>query len=147
MSRAELVIDSQDIIHGIQFDILYNPLEIKSVTALQIYGYEVKYKQVSDTLIRGQIFSLQEEALPKSIKFDLINTDGFTGISIVQFQDIILATLEADVIQLENQFFNWENQFGIEAGFSPQRSADQPSATQSPIFSPESSFALATLRR
>ena len=63
ISRAELELDSDIAVHGIQFDIKYNPLEVKSVTPLQINGYEVTYPTISDSLIRGLIFSKEGKEL------------------------------------------------------------------------------------
>ena len=91
ISRAELELDSDIAVHGIQFDIKYNPLEVKSVTPLQINGYEVTYTTISDSLIRGLIFSKEGKELPNTINYDFINADGFNGVSTVQFTDFIAA--------------------------------------------------------
>ena len=67
--QGELVLDSDIAVHGIQFDIKYNPLEIKSVTPLQISEYIVLLTDISDSLVRGLIYSELGKALPTNIKF------------------------------------------------------------------------------
>ena len=52
-SIADLVIDSKQAIHGIQFDIEYDPAKIKSVTLEAIPGFEVNYNELSPGLMRG----------------------------------------------------------------------------------------------
>ena len=79
-SVADLMIDSDKAIHGLQFDIKYNPAEIKSITPAQISGFEVKYNELSDGLIRGLVFSMQGQALPKNLEFEFLNVDGFDGV-------------------------------------------------------------------
>ena len=78
-SVADLKINSDKAIHGLQFDIKYNPTEIKSIIPAQISGFEVKYNELSDGLIRGLVFSLQGHALPENLKFEFLNVDGFEG--------------------------------------------------------------------
>ena len=70
---AELVIDADKVIHGLQFDITYNPSEIKSITPQTIAGFEVSYNELSDGLIRGLVFSMQGHILPENLKFEFLN--------------------------------------------------------------------------
>ena len=72
-ATANLVIDSKEPIHGVQFDITYNPSEIKSITPQAISGFEVKYNELSDGLIRGLVFSLQGQALPENLPFEFVS--------------------------------------------------------------------------
>ena len=90
-SIADLVIDSDKAIHGLQFDITYNPTEIKAVIPQAISGFEVKHNELSDGLIRGLVFSLQGQALPENLAFEFLNAEGFDGTSTIEFKDIILA--------------------------------------------------------
>ena len=53
-----------------QFDISYNPSEIKSVEPVAISGFEVKYNEISEGVIRGLIFSMQGQALPGNLNFE-----------------------------------------------------------------------------
>ena len=108
---ADLVIDSDKAIHGLQFDISYNPSEIKSVEPVAISGFEVKYNEISEGVIRGLIFSMQGQALPENLNFEFVNADGFSGNSTIEFKDIILADskgngIEADVQTYDINFSN-----------------------------------------
>ncbi len=119
-SVAELMIDSDKAIHGLQFDIKYNTSEIKSITPDQISGFEVKYNELSDGLVRGLIFSLQGHALPENLKFEFLNVDGFDGTSTIEFQDIILADGQGNGVEVETQSFdiNFSNALPIRTELS-----------------------------
>ena len=106
-SIADLVIDSDKAIHGLQFDISFNPSEIKSVQPEAISGFEVKYNEISEGVIRGLIFSMQGQALPENLKFEFLNADGFEGTSTIEFKDIILADNQGNGIEVEVISFEW----------------------------------------
>ena len=72
-TMADLVIDSKKAIHGLQFDITYNPSEIQSIIPQSIDNFEVKFNELSDGLIRGLIFSLQGLVLPGNLSFEFVN--------------------------------------------------------------------------
>ena len=74
-SIADLMIDSEVAIHGLQFDIKFNIEEVKSITPTQIPGFEVKYNELADGLIRGLIFSMEAQTLPENITFEFLNVD------------------------------------------------------------------------
>jgi len=105
-SVADLMINSDEAIHGLQFDIKYNPTEIKSITPQQVSGFEVKYNELSDGLIRGLVFSMQGQALPENLKFEFLNADGFGGTSTIEFQDIILADSQGNGVEVEAQTYD-----------------------------------------
>ena len=105
-SVADLMIDSDKAIHGLQFDIKYNPAEIQSITPAPISGFEVKYNELSDGLIRGLVFSMQAQALPENLKFEFLNADGFEGTSTIEFKDIILADSKGNGVQAEVQTYD-----------------------------------------
>ena len=105
-STANLVIDAKEPIHGVQFDIKYNPSEIKSITPQAISGFEVKYNELSDGLIRGLVFSLQGHALPENLPFEFKNVEGFDGNSAVEFTDIILADSHGNGVEVEAQAYD-----------------------------------------
>ena len=105
-SIADLVIDSEKAIHGLQFDISYNPSEIKSIQPEAISGFEVKYNEISDGVIRGLIFSMQGQSLPKNLKFEFINVEGFEGTSTIEFKDIILADSQGNGMDVEVQTYD-----------------------------------------
>ncbi len=105
-SIADLVTDADKAIHGLQFDITFNPAEIKSITPQAISGFEVKYNELSDGLIRGLVFSLQGQALPGSLPFEFHNVEGFEGNSTIEFTDIILADSQGNGVDVEAQAYD-----------------------------------------
>ena len=105
-SIADLVINSDNAIHGLQFDITYNPSEIKSITPQPISGFEVKYNELSDGLIRGLVFSLQGQALPGNLPFEFVNVEGFDGTSTIEFKDIILADSNGKGVDVQAQTYD-----------------------------------------
>jgi len=105
-SIADLVIDSERAIHGLQFDIKYNPEEIKSVIPQTISGFEVKHNELSDGIIRGLVFSLQGQSLPENLTFEFLNAEGFDGTSTIEFQDIILADDSGNSVDVETQSYD-----------------------------------------
>jgi hypothetical protein len=105
-SIADLVIDSDKAIHGLQFDIKYNPEEIKSVVPQAVSGFEVKHNELSDGIIRGLVFSLQGQALPGNLSFEFLNAEGFDGVSTIEFQDIILADGSGNSVDVDVQSYD-----------------------------------------
>ena len=105
-SIADLVINSDKAIHGLQFDITYNPSEIKSITPQAISGFEVKFNELSDGLIRGLVFSLQGQALPGNLPFEFVNVEGFDGTSTIEFKDIILADSNGKGVDVQAQTYD-----------------------------------------
>ena len=105
-SIADLVIDSDKAIHGLQFDIKYNPSEIKSITPQAISGFEVSFNELSDGLIRGLVFSFQGLALPENLPFEFVNVEGFEGTSTIEFKDFILAGSTGNNVEVETQSFD-----------------------------------------
>ena len=106
VSRIKLYIDTDVDVRGIQFDIKYNSKEIRSVIPHDIEGFEMRYNNVTDNLMRGLIFSLKGEALPKGLIFDFTNIEGFSGTSLVEFTDFILADEKGNPIEVQPQLFN-----------------------------------------
>jgi len=105
-SVANLVIDSKEPIHGVQFDIKYNPSEIKSIIPQTISGFEVSYNELSDGLIRGLVFSFQGHALPENLPFEFVNAEGFEGTSTIEFKDFILAGSTGNNVDVETQSYD-----------------------------------------
>ena len=104
-TTANLVIDSKEPIHGVQFDIKYNPSEIKSITPQTISGFEVSYNELSEGLIRGLVFSFQGHALPENLPFEFVNVEGFEGTSTIEFKDFILAGSKGNNVEVETQSY------------------------------------------
>jgi len=104
-STANLVIDAKEPIHGVQFDIKYNPSEIKSIIPQTISGFEVSYNELSEGLIRGLVFSFQGLALPENLPFEFVNVEGFEGTSTIEFKDFILAGSKGNNVDVETQSY------------------------------------------
>ena len=105
-STANLVIDAKEPIHGVQFDIKYNPSEIKSIIPQTISGFEVSYNELSEGLIRGLVFSFQGHALPENLPFEFVNVEGFEGTSTIEFKDFILAGSKGNNVEVETQSYD-----------------------------------------
>ena len=106
VSTANLVIDAKEPIHGVQFDIKYNPSEIKAIIPQTISGFEVNYNELSEGLIRGLVFSFQGNALPENLPFEFVNVEGFEGTSTIEFKDFILAGSTGNNVEVETQSFD-----------------------------------------
>ncbi len=105
-STANLAIDAKEPIHGVQFDIKYNPSEIKSIIPQTISGFEVSYNELSEGLIRGLVFSFQGHALPENLPFEFVNVEGFEGTSTIEFKDFILAGSKGNNVEVETQSYD-----------------------------------------
>ena len=105
-TTANLVIDAKEPIHGVQFDIKYNPSEIKSIIPQAISGFEVSYNELSEGLIRGLVFSFQGHALPENLPFEFVNVEGFEGTSTIEFKDFILAGSKGNNVEVETQSYD-----------------------------------------
>ena len=112
---AELIIDSEIDVKGVQFDIQYNTSEIKSITPQQIDGFNVQHsslaREVSTEMdvMRGLIFSLQGLILNENPKFAVEFASDFHGISTIEFVDIILADTDGNSIAVDIQSFDISN--------------------------------------
>ena len=109
---AELVIDSETAVKGIQFDIQFNTSEIKSITPKEIDGFNVQYNPSLDRktaserdVMRGLIFSLQGHILNENPKFVVEFVSGYQGTSTIEFLDIILADTDGNSIGVEAQSY------------------------------------------
>ena len=105
-STANLAIDAKEPIHGVQFDIKYNPAEIKAIIPQTIAGFEVSYNELSEGLIRGLVFSFQGHALPENLPFEFVNVEGFDGTSSIEFKDFILAGSTGNSVDVETQSYD-----------------------------------------
>ena len=105
-STANLVIDAKEPIHGVQFDIKYNPSEIKSIIPQTISGFEVSYNELSEGIIRGLVFSFQGHELPENLPFEFVNVEGFEGTSTIEFKDFILAGSKGNNVEVQTQSYD-----------------------------------------
>ena len=112
---AELIIDSETGVKGVQFDIQYNTSEIKSITPQQIDGFNVQHSSLARKasterdVMRGLIFSLQGLILNENPKFAVEFTADFQGTSTIEFVDIILADTDGNSIAVDIQSFDISN--------------------------------------
>jgi hypothetical protein len=112
---AELIIDSETGVKGVQFDIQYNTSEIKSITPQQIDGFNVQHSSLARKasterdVMRGLIFSLQGLILNENPKFAVEFVADFHGISTIEFVDIILADTDGNSIAVDIQSFDISN--------------------------------------
>ena len=119
-SIADLMINSEEAIHGLQFDIKYNPSEIKSIIPQEISGFMVEYNELSDGLIRGLVFSLQGQALPNNLTFEFLNAQGFNGTSKIEFKEIILSDPTGNPVDFDSQSYdvNFSAMVPVKTGLS-----------------------------
>jgi hypothetical protein len=112
---AELIIDSETDVKGVQFDIQYNTSEIKSITPQNIDGFNVQHSSLARKasterdVMRGLIFSLQGLILNENPKFAVEFVADFHGISTIEFVDIILADTDGNSIAVDIQSFDISN--------------------------------------
>ena len=112
---AELIIDSETDVKGVQFDIQYNTSEIKSITPQQIDGFNVQHSLLARKasterdVMRGLIFSLQGLILNENPKFAVEFAADFHGTSTIEFVDIILADTDGNSIAVDIQSFDISN--------------------------------------
>ena len=112
---AELIIDSETDVKGVQFDIQYNTSEIKSITPQQIDGFNVQHSSLARKasterdVMRGLIFSLQGLILIENPKFAVEFATDFQGTSTIEFVDIILADTKGNSIAVDIQSFDISN--------------------------------------
>ena len=112
---AELIIDSETDVKGVQFDIQYNTSEIKSITPQQIDGFNVQHSSLARKasterdVMRGLIFSLQGLILNENPKFAVEFATDFQGTSTIEFVDIILADTDGNSIAVDIQSFDISN--------------------------------------
>ena len=112
---AELIIDSETEVKGVQFDIQYNTSEIKSITPQQIDGFNVQHSSLGRKastdrdVMRGLIFSMQGLILNENPKFAVEFAADFHGTSTIEFVDIILADTDGNSIAVDIQSFDISN--------------------------------------
>ncbi len=107
---ADLVIDSETAVKGVQFDIQFNTSEIKSITPKKIDGFNVDYnpsldRKAENDVMRALIFSLEGHILNENPKFIVEFASGFQGTSTIEFLDIILADSDGNSIGVEAQTY------------------------------------------
>ena len=94
---VDLVVESEREVHGIQFDLKYNPAELSfngAESLLDDFTFEYSVKE--DGAVRGLMFSMKGEKMNTSdisslISFDFSPVNNFRGVSNVNFDNVILA--------------------------------------------------------
>ena len=95
--KVDLVVESDKDVYGIQFDLKYNPSELNLNGAeSNLDDFTFEYSQKDDGTVRGLMFSMTGAKLNASdvsslIAFDFTPAEDFTGVSAVDFSNVILA--------------------------------------------------------
>jgi hypothetical protein len=94
--KVDLVVESDKDVYGIQFDLKYNPAELTFNGAEATNDFTFEYSQKEDGTVRGLMFSMTGEKLNASdlaslVALDFAAADGFSGVSAVDFSNVILA--------------------------------------------------------
>ena len=93
----ELIVNSDEMIYGLQFNLQYNTDELAfNGAASLLEDFTFDFREKDNGVIKGLIFSMTGEsinpdALAEVIQFDFEPAAGFQGESFVQFTDLILA--------------------------------------------------------
>ena len=96
-----MAIESNEVVYGLQFEIKYNPNELvlNGINA-KVTGYDFHCNdkdKADDGLAKCLLFSMQGVPVSKAndiselLEFDFSANNGFSGTSIVEFVDIVLA--------------------------------------------------------
>jgi len=94
---VDLVVESEREVHGIQFDLKYNPAELSFNDAESLLDdFTFEYSVKEDGAVRGLMFSMKGEKMNTSdisslISFDFSPVNNFRGVSNVNFDNVILA--------------------------------------------------------
>ena len=97
----DLVIDSETAIHGLQFDLSYNPSEVNFENASVSDKFMFKTREISEGVIRGVIFSMEGLVIDEALKFEFSPLAGFNGISTIDFIEVILADGQGNEVESE----------------------------------------------
>ena len=95
--KVDLVVESSNDVYGIQFDLKYNPSELNLNGAeSNLDDFTFEYSQKEDGSVRGLMFSMNGSKLNATdvsslIAFDFKPVENFTGVSAVDFSNVIIA--------------------------------------------------------
>ena len=95
--QIDLVVESNEAVYGLQFDLKYDPSQITLTGAESVLdGIEFHYAEKQPGVVRGLMFSMQGAELNESnissfVKFNFEPVQGFDGSSVISFDDVILA--------------------------------------------------------
>ena len=112
--NVDLVVESNDAVYGLQFDLKYDPTQITLNGAeATINDVTFEYAENQPGLVRGLMFSLQGKQLnldniSSFVKFDFSPASGFNGTSTISFEDVILAGENGTKISSSSSSFSME---------------------------------------
>tara|TARA_B100001750_G_C15373471_1_gene528561 strand:- start:362 stop:1012 length:651 start_codon:yes stop_codon:yes gene_type:complete len=95
--KVDLVVESDKDVYGIQFDLKYNPSELNLNGAeSNLEDFTFEYSKKDDGSVRGLMFSMTGAKLNASditslIAFDFVPSEDFTGVSAIDFSNVIIA--------------------------------------------------------
>ena len=95
--NVDLVVESNDAVYGLQFDLKYDPTQLTLNGAeATINDVTFDYAENTPGLVRGLMFSMQGKQLnldniSSFVNFDFSPAQGFEGKATVSFDDVILA--------------------------------------------------------
>jgi len=99
---VDLKIDSNQDVHGIQFDISFESseidLDIEALKASISDKFTFEAAEISEGVVRGLIFSINGEKVDETVSFSFNPVNGFNGESEINFNEVILATQEGNRI-------------------------------------------------
>ena len=95
--NVDLVVESDDAVYGLQFDLKYDPAQLTLNGAeATINDITFDYAENTPGLVRGLMFSMQGKQLNLNnissfVNFDFSPAEGFEGKATISFEDVILA--------------------------------------------------------
>jgi|GEM_PF-466656 hypothetical protein len=110
-SILDLSVDALDSVLGIQFDLQYNPDELKFYGASCLLDeFMFEYRNKDDGIVRGLLYSMSGAVINSNhiahiISFDFKLLDGFNGESRIEFTDLILAGANGSNIPATAEMF------------------------------------------
>ena len=121
---VELVVESNQDVKGLQFDLKYNTDELTFNGAdAAINDVTFEYAENQQGLVRGLMFSLQGKTLnldniTSFVNFDFSPVAGFEGSSTIHFEDIILAGENGTEISSSASSFELQSELPIETSLN-----------------------------
>ena len=121
---VELVVESNQAVKGLQFDLKYNTDELTfngAEAAMNDVTFE--YAENQPGLVRGLMFSLQGKTLnldniSSFVNFDFSPVVGFEGSSTIHFEDVILAGDNGTKISSSSSSFALETELPIQTSLN-----------------------------
>ena len=122
--NVDLVVESNQAVKGLQFDLKYNTDELTFNGAdAAINDVTFEYAENQPGLVRGLMFSLQGKTLnldniSSFVNFDFSPVAGFEGSSTIHFEDVILAGENGVKISSSSSSFKLEPELPIKTSLN-----------------------------